>query len=151
MNMKKIGTLENNYAVYWKSKGKFKVEFQHDGHTISLADFEYFPRLSEETSCFAAILIIDGIAVGDCSNEGRGGCADYHAFDNWELVRKVDESLRELEDYCFPKMKESLADVIDTLANFNITFGEISSKKVAENAIVEIQEYADKLREKYAR
>ena len=151
MNMKKIGTLENNYAVYWKSKGKFKVEFQHDGHTISLADFEYYPRLSEETSCFAAVLIIDGIAVGDCSNEGRGGCANYHAFDNWELVRKVDESLRELEDYCFPKMKESLADVIDTLANYYITFGEIKSKIVAENAIVEMQEYADKLREKYAR
>jgi hypothetical protein len=149
--MKKIGTLENNYAIYWKSKGHFRVEFQHDGHTISLADFEYFPRLSEETSCFAAALVLDGILVGDCSNEGRGGCANYHAFNHWDLARTIDSAVRELNNYCFPSLHESLASIIDTLAEYTITFGEIKSKKMAENAVIELQEYADKLRVKYSR
>ena len=148
--MKKIGTIENNYVVYWKSKGHFRVEFQHDGHTISLANFDYYPRLSEETSAFSANLILDGIMVGDCSNEGRGGCASYHAFDHWDLAREIDSMLREMNNYIFPSMKESLYDVIDSLANYTITFGEMKSKKMAEQAVVELQEYADKLKLKYS-
>ena len=148
--MKKIGTIENNYVVYWKSKGHFRVEFQHEGHTISLADFEYFPRLSEETSCFAAELILNGIMVGDCSNEGRGGCANYHAFNHWDLAREIDSMLREMDNYIFPSMKLSLYDVIDNLANYTITFGEMKSKRMAEQAVVELQEDADKLKLKYS-
>lgn len=148
--MKKIGTIENNYVVYWESKGHFRVEFQHDGHTISLADFEYFPRLSEETSCFAAELILDGIMVGDCSNEGRGGCANYHAFNHWDLAREIDSMLREMDNYIFPSMKLSLYDVIDNLANYTIIFEEMKSKKMAEQAVVELQEDADKLKLKYS-
>lgn len=148
--MKRIGILENNYAVYWKSKGHFRVEFQYDGHTISLSEFECYPRLSEETLAFSAFLILDGVRVGDCSNEGRGGCASYHAYEHWDLARKVSDAVAEVENYCFPKTKLNLYDVIDTLANYYNVFQAEKSCNTAKNAIDELNAYADKLRIKYA-
>lgn len=149
--MKKIGTLEENYIVYWKSKGKFRIEFQYDGHTISLADFESYPRLSEETLAFSANLIVDGVMVGDCSNEGRGGCANWHTYTNRELVWELANKVKEVEMYCFPSLKESFADIIDVLASYYDVFQRERSAKSAKEAVDELQKHADELRLKYSR
>lgn len=147
--MKKIGTIENNYVVYWKSKGNFRVAFECDGHSISLNEFEYYPRMSEETNAFVADLILDNIMVGDCSNEGRGGCANYSAHKQWDLAREIDEVVSQLEHYCFPKLKLSLCDIIDALAEYYIIFGEMKTGTNAKNAIKELQNRADEYRDKY--
>jgi hypothetical protein len=149
--MKKIGTIENNYVVYWKSKGNFRVAFECEGHSISLDEFEHYPRMSEETNAFVADLILDGIMVGDCSNEGRGGCANYHAIKEWDLARTIGGVVSQLENFCFPKSSLSLYDVIDGLADYYIIFGQIKSGASAKKAVEELQKHAEELRVKYSK
>ena len=45
---------------------------------IELRKIEYFERGSEETSCYAAKVYVDGKHVADVSNDGHGGCDYQH-------------------------------------------------------------------------
>jgi hypothetical protein len=86
---------------------------------IELKRISVSERMSEETNCFVADLYINGKKVGECKNDGRGGCTDYHA--NTLENRKVIEMA---EAFCskLPKVKyhdtefdQSLESVIDDL------------------------------------
>lgn len=149
--MKKIGTIENHYAIYWKSTGHYRVEFQSAGHTISLSSFEYYPRMSEETNAFVANLILDGVMVGECSNEGRGGCANYYAYNNLDLANTIAGIVSHIENFCFPRVNLSLYDVIDQLADYYIIFGEMKTSAMAKRAVEELNQRAEQLRERYSK
>lgn len=45
---------------------------------IELKNIHHYPRMSEETECFDAILWIDGQRAGVISNRGHGGCDEFH-------------------------------------------------------------------------
>lgn len=146
--MKEIGVIEGNYHILQKNARTYLVEFRVGTHTISLANFEWYERMSEETNAFCADLILDGIKVGECSNEGRGGCANYHAYGNWELAREIEKEVCEVENYCFPSLKLNLYDVIDYIASLMVTF--IANKVTTYNKAVMVINYlqmqADKFR-----
>lgn len=148
--VKEIGIVENNYHFVQTKPRKFDVVFRIGEHSVSLANFEFYERMSEETKAFSADLVLDGINVGDCSNDGKGGCANYHAFGNWDLSRKIATEISEVTDYCFPKLKMSLEDVIDQLASFIIILQEYKvttitrAKLVVENLNKEADEYRKK-------
>lgn len=147
MALKEIGVVENNYHILQKNTRTYLVEFRVGNHTISLDNFEWYERMSEETTAFCGDLILDGIRVGDCSNEGRGGCASYHAFGNWELAREIEQVISELENYCFPSMKLNLNDVIDNIASIMVCFKANNITKLSEaNKLVN---YLQKQSEKY--
>lgn len=157
--MKKIGTIENNYHIYQKSPKTFIIQFEVGGHTISFEDFKYCDWMSEETNCFRATLVVDGKNIGEAYNEGHGGCAYYHCFgktpeecqSHYALVRDVSKLIEEVEDYCFPKHKRSLCDVLDGLAAHILTFQENNVVTIikAKALIQYIQERADMYRERY--
>ena len=52
-------------------------------------------EMSEETTCFHAVLYVDGKKAADCSNDGKGGMTDVR-FDNTEIRDAV-------EQYCMDK------------------------------------------------
>ena len=145
--IKEIGVVENNYHILQKNVGNYVVEFRVGTHTISLANFEWYERMSEETNAFCADLILDGIKVGDCSNEGRGGCASYHAFGNWELAEEIEKEVCEVENYCFPPMKLSLYDVIDNIASIMVFF--IANQPTTTKKANALVDYLQKQSEKY--
>lgn len=151
MAMKEIGVVENNYHILQKNARAFVVEFRVGTHTVALDNFEWYERMSEETNAFCADLILDGIKVGECSNEGRGGCANYHAYGNWDLAREIEKEVCEVENYCFPSMRLNLYDVIDNLASLIITFkcNRVTSVAKAKAVILEIQRMANKYRNHY--
>ena len=63
---------------------------------IEIKKISFNERMSEETNCFVADLYINGKNVGECKNDGRGGCTfynSYHAPNN-------DEDLRQAEAFC---------------------------------------------------
>ena len=107
--------------------------------------------MSEETNAFSADLILDNVNVGDCSNDGKGGCANYHAFGNWDLARKIATEISEVTDYCFPKLKISLEDVIDQLAAFILTLQEnqVTTITKAKLVVAYLNREADKYRKKF--
>lgn len=145
--MKEIGVVENNYHILQKNVRNYVVEFRAGGHTISIANFEWYERMSEETNAFCGDLILDGIKVGDCSNEGRGGCANYHAYGNWELAREIEKEVFEVENYCFPSMKLSLYDVIDNIASIMVCF--IANKVTTHAKAVAVTTYLQTQADKY--
>lgn len=153
VKMKRIGTVENNFHIYQKKIGSYMVVFLTENHSVSLTNFEWCDFMSEETLAFKADLVIDGIIVGECRNEGRGGCADYYGYNNWDLTNKAEEEIRTMEDYCFPKMKLSLSDVIDNIANLMVTLitSKIRSNVMALCVIEQIQKQADYYRDKYSK
>jgi hypothetical protein len=146
--MKEIGVVENNYHILQKNVRNYLVEFRVGTHTISIGNFEWYERMSEETNAFCGDLILDGIKVGDCSNEGRGGCAIYHAFGNWELAREIEKEVCEVENYCFPSMKLNLYDVIDNIASIMVFFIEnkVTTHAKAVAVATYLQTQADKYR-----
>lgn len=151
--MKRIGTVENNFHIYQKKLGSYMVVFLTENHSVSLTNFEYCDFMSEETLAFKADLVINGIIVGECRNEGSGGCADYYGYNNWDLTNKAEEEISTMENYCFPKMKLSLSDVIDNIANIMVTLitSKIKSETMALCVIEQIQKEANYYREKYSK
>jgi hypothetical protein len=109
--------------------------------------------MSEETYAFCADLILDGIKVGDCSNEGRGGCANYHAHGNWDLAREIEKEVCEVENYCFPSMKLNLYDVIDNIASIMVCFiaNKTTTTTKAKAIIAYLVEQSNKYREHYSK
>jgi hypothetical protein len=86
---------------------------------IELKKISFNERMSEETNCFVADLYINGKKVGECKNDGRGGCTDYYG-DNKEmneLIRKAEAYYKTLpkvksEEYNF-KYQPTLENAID--------------------------------------
>lgn len=151
--MKRIGTVENNFHIYQKKLDSYMVVFLTENHSVSLINFEWCDFMSEETLAFEADLVIDGVIVGGCRNDGRGGCADYYGYNNWDLTNKAEEEIIKMENYCFPKMKLSMSDVIDNMANLMVTLitSKIRSNVMALCVIEQIQKQADYYREKYSK
>jgi hypothetical protein len=146
--MKEIGVVENNYHILQKNVRNYVVEFRIGGHTISIVNFEWYERMSEETNAFSGDLVLDGINVGDCSNDGKGGCAMYHAFGKWELANEISQILKNTENYCFPSMSLSLEDVIDNIASIMVCFiaNKVSTHAKAVAVATYLQTQADKYR-----
>jgi hypothetical protein len=153
MALKEIGVVENNYHILQKNTRTYLVEFRVGNHTISLDNFEWYERMSEETNAFCADLILDGIKVGDCSNDGRGGCAMYHAFGKWQLANEIEQILKNTENYCFPSMTLSLEDVIDNIASIMICFiiNKTTTTTKAKAIIAHLVEQSNKYREHFSK
>lgn len=153
MTLKEIGVVENNYHILQKNTRTYLVEFRVGNHTISLDNFEWYERMSEETNAFCADLILDGIKVGDCSNDGRGGCAMYHAFGKWQLANEIEQILKNTENYCFPSMTLSLEDVIDNIASIMICFitNKATTTTKAKAIITYLVEQSNKYREHFSK
>lgn len=146
--LKEIGVVENNYHILQKNARNYVVEFRIGGHTISIVNFEWYERMSEETNAYSGDLVLDGINVGDCSNDGKGGCAMYHAFGKWELANEIGQILKNTENYCFPSMSLSLEDVIDNIASIMVCFtaNKVSTHAKAVAVATYLQTQADKYR-----
>lgn len=50
----------------------------HNLSRLTLKSFKTVKFMSEETTCFTAVVCIDGKAIGEASNEGHGGCTFIH-------------------------------------------------------------------------
>ena len=60
---------------------------------IELKSIKVLERASEETTCFEAVLYVDGKKEGVVSNEGRGG---ETRFPSYELRKRIDEYAKTL-------------------------------------------------------
>lgn len=64
---------------------------------FTVEDYEEYPRLSEETCAYSAVLCFDGKPFADASNKGQGGCDLYRPIginDDFtmgrDLIRKLE-------------------------------------------------------------
>lgn len=148
---KTIATIEEIFNVI-NEGGNIRIECAVGGHTIGITDLEYYERMSEETNCFVGNLVLDGIIVGECRNDGRGGSSYFNAGSNWELARDIDTLLKGIPNYCFPKLNRSLDEVVDNLAEIMINFqlNRATTEKKALAVANMLQKSADKYKKMYS-
>ncbi len=60
---------------------------------IELKNIKHAAFASEETCCFSASVLIDGVKEGEVSNDGHGGSHRWHP---WALAAKVEEHAKTL-------------------------------------------------------
>ena len=80
---------------------------------IELKRISFNERMSDETNCFIADLYINGVKVGSCENDGKGGCTNYGGNS-----KEANVLIKEAEAYCktIPFVyDQSLEGVIDDL------------------------------------
>jgi hypothetical protein len=63
---------------------------------IELKNFKHFASLSEETYCFQAAIIVNGVKCGTAENRGFGGSTDIHS----DHTPKGIELIKQAEEYC---------------------------------------------------
>jgi hypothetical protein len=54
---------------------------------IELSNIKYADWASEETACYRASILINGVKVGEVSNSGQGGADRVHPY---QLVTTID-------------------------------------------------------------
>jgi hypothetical protein len=65
---------------------------------IELTGIEHSERMSEETSCYSAFLIIDGKKIGTVSNDGHGGCDSFRPMGKTPEDWKADQAIYNAAD-----------------------------------------------------
>ena len=64
---------------------------------FELKNVKYAAFASEETACYEASLYVDGKRIGQVSNQGHGGCDDFHGDD--KAYREANEWLKANETW----------------------------------------------------
>lgn len=75
---------------------------------IQLKNVRVNDKISEETVCFSATIVIDGKTVGDVENTGKGGCNSYHFKPGMREV--FDAAVEKYKANCNPKFKHEFDD-----------------------------------------
>lgn len=67
---------------------------------VELKSIKSYPAMSEETTAYSAKIVVDGVLLGEVSNEGHGGCDRFQATgkDIREANRLYDEACRRVKD-----------------------------------------------------
>ncbi len=76
---------------------------------VTLSKVKYAEFSSEETNCFSATVLVDGVEIGNVANAGRGGCDDF-----WPLAveGKLTEIAKQMPPL-YPKEKwENSAELL---------------------------------------
>lgn len=150
--MKEIGIIEDCYHVMQSSPRKFVIEFQLEDYRLSIEKLEINERMSEETMCFSADLVLNGKVIGICSNRGHGGYAEFHLYEYNADFNELTYKVRNVPDYCFPRQTLIIYGVIDALACFTATFKDNDVKTITKaKAVMNIlNKEANKYREQFA-
>jgi hypothetical protein len=84
---------------------------------IELKKIKFYEDMSKETFCFTAQIYINGKNSGTASNDGRGGCIEYHPHPGFnELFRKAELFLSEQPNIVYPK--EEFCNELSVKCNF---------------------------------
>jgi hypothetical protein len=81
---------------------------------LSLKNISYNARLSEETSCFAASIYVDGKKAGEARNNGQGGATSIYPA---PLEDRIDAYAKTLPPYTYEgrSLEMNAEMVIDNL------------------------------------
>ena len=89
---------------------------------IELKNVKISESLSEETTAFTADIYVDGKKAGYARNDGRGGCTNYHPFqETRELFNKAEKFTLTLPKIKYDfngktfEMDSNMENVIDNL------------------------------------
>jgi len=85
---------------------------------IELKKISFNERMSDETNCFIADLYINGKRVGECNNDGRGGCTNYggNTKEDNVLIAKAEKYCKALPhgEYGEITLEDMINDFLET-------------------------------------
>jgi hypothetical protein len=78
---------------------------------ITLTKLKINRALSEETDCFSATIMVNGVAVGDVVNRGGGGSHEYH-WNKPEVGRDIEAwAAQQSTEFDFEKLDQVIDDL----------------------------------------
>ena len=126
MGKKKIYQLEGGqYQIVTINRRKV-VQFVHNGNIIQLDNLKVHDDMSEETMCFSADMYFNGKFAGNCSNDGRGGCANV--YPEYEFRQYAHNELSNVDNYIFNK-PDNVYDIMDSLACYQASVDDCRGNK----------------------
>ena len=84
---------------------------------ISITDIEYFPKLSEETDCFSAVLCVDNKPIAKIRNHGIGGMHAYSPVGSLDEYNINKNLLNQAKKWAISLEPKILQEYNMTLAN----------------------------------
>jgi hypothetical protein len=117
MEKKKVYLLEGGQYQIVTINRKKVVQFVHNGNIVQLKNLKVHDDMSEETMCFSANMYFNGKFAGNCSNDGRGGCARVYA--EYEFRQYVHNEFNEVDIY----------DIMDSLACYQASVDDCRGNK----------------------
>jgi hypothetical protein len=67
---------------------------------IEFKSLKLHDDMSDETQCYSAIIVVDGVAAIAASNQGQGGGDNYHPVDSDDAsIKAFDTAMDKLEAY----------------------------------------------------
>lgn len=113
--------------------------------TFTLKNLKVCEWASEETTCFTATLYVDGKRVGECSNDGHGGCNRYD-FNEKHFAELATEWLWETD----AKFCKEIGYPQDDKASFKPDFDVLISNLIEQLEITkQIKSFKNKVAKKY--
>jgi hypothetical protein len=109
--MKKIATIYNNFNIY-QYKKTFKTFFEYNNYSMNLDNIVYYKKLSEETYCYTADILLNGKKVGTCKNDGCGGETTW--YQNDKILLDFSCEVNKLP-HPFIQYQLSIVDICDEL------------------------------------
>jgi len=113
--------------------------------TFTLKNLKVCEWASEETTCFTATLYVDGKRVGNCSNDGHGGCNryDFNETTYAELATQYlwEHDVKFCEEIGYPKSDK---------ATFTPDFDVLICNLIDQHEVTkQIKSFKNKLAKKY--
>jgi hypothetical protein len=146
---KEIGSFSDTFGLRLEDKTKPSEELKNEcnnllkeyqtilkqrknEHTFELSSVKIFERMSQETNCFHSKLKVDNKIIGQCENQGHGGCTNVYS-DN----EKTNNSLNEIEKWC-KELHVSLDSIVDSLLKIEIEKKQLKKqlKKLEKKMLV---------------
>jgi hypothetical protein len=93
---------------------------------ITLTNVEINPRRSEETTCYSAVVRLDGKKVCHASNDGKGGSDLFIPFDG---MRDTLEDLEKWASEQTPRFFEIEGHVFEIPCDLSIVINEMLEEK----------------------
>ena len=147
MGKKKVYLLEGGQYQIVTINRKKVVQFVHNGNIVQLGNLKVHDDMSEETMCFSADMYFNGKFAGNCSNDGRGGCARVYA--EYEFRQYAHNELKEVDNYIFNKA-DSIYDIMDSLACYQACVDDCRGNKAEfDKWYAWVTKHNDELRARY--
>jgi hypothetical protein len=130
--------VNNKYTFEVYEQGKtFQAYFKLGDNTLTLDNISYYPELSQETTCYKADMVINGVKIGFCKNDGNGGCADFY-FNQDADTESIFNFIKEIKvqpNFVFPMCVLMFEDVLDVLSDLNINIRNVKTKKMLKEVL----------------
>lgn len=96
---------------------------------LSLIKVKHAEFASQETNCFEAVVVIDGVPSIHVSNDGQGGCDSHHDIVPGSFKRLAEHAARlPMEDTAYGKLQPTPDTIVGDLLSNHLAMKDLKRR-----------------------